>query len=145
MDHSLASQSTPHLRRHDSSDLGYYSSIFLTPPMSQERHLVKNNSEIWSPFTQPNFEPSEDFLTYSYQKGYPILTQKILSNLSPEDIYSYVAATCAYCDSAFLVILVLARVCINSLLFTFQCLASVQILEEYYHGFIYHNEETSAV
>ena len=80
--------------RHGSLGVMPLASLYLTPPMSEERICpFVGRSEFDTPlpsypFRQPDLTAAEDLVSMFYKNGFPIITQHILQFLSPEDVYS---------------------------------------------------------
>lgn len=94
MDQSFTFEATPGVCRHGSLGVTPLSSLYLTPPMSQERlgagvgRSEFDSSSPSYPFQQPDLAAAEDLVSMFYKNGFPIITQHILQFLSPEDVYS---------------------------------------------------------
>ena len=94
MDQSTpTTEATPRVCRHGSLGVSPLASLYLTPPMSEERTiagLVRSESEFSPsyPFQQPDLANAEDIVSAFYKNGFPIITQHILQFLSPEDVYN---------------------------------------------------------
>ena len=87
-------EATPRVCRHGSLGVTPLASLYLTPPMSEERICpFVGRSEFDTPlpsypFRQPDLTAAEDLVSMFYKNGFPIITQHILQFLSPEDVYS---------------------------------------------------------
>ena len=95
MDQSSSTfETTPRVCRHSSMGVTPLASLYLTPPMSEERlGAGVDRSELDSsspsyPFQQPDLTAAEDLVSMFYKNGFPIITQHILRFLSLEDVYS---------------------------------------------------------
>ena len=87
-------EATPRVCRHGSLGVTPLASLYLTPPMSEERICpLVGRSEFDTPlpsypFRQLDLTAAEDLVSMFYKNGFPIITQHILQFLSPEDVYS---------------------------------------------------------
>ena len=87
-------EATPRVCRHGSLGVTPVASLYLTPPMSEERICPLVGRSVFDtplpsyPFRQPDLTAAEDLVSMFYKNGFPIITQHILQFLSPEDVYS---------------------------------------------------------
>lgn len=86
-------EATPRVCRHGSLGVSPLASLYLTPPMSEERlgaGVVRSEFDLSPgyPFQQPDLANAEDIVSGFYKNGFPVITQHILLFLTPEDVYN---------------------------------------------------------